>query len=121
MATIPSPERRFSCEVEPDRDSVRVVPVGELDVDTAAAVEEHLREVLDSGFSEVVLDLRRLTFMDSTGLHLIFKADARAERDGTSFVVIPGPRAIQRLFDLTGTRGHLTFGEPGLGNGARRE
>jgi anti-sigma B factor antagonist len=109
MSTIPPAERHFSCEIEPDRESVRLAPSGELDVDTVGMVEQRLYELFESGFTEIVLDLRGLTFMDSTGLHMIFKADSLAGRDGTRFVLVPGSPRIQRLFDLTGTLDRLNF------------
>jgi anti-sigma B factor antagonist len=105
------PERRFSCRLVHDHERARVVPLGELDLDTAGVVEQHLDDLRQAGVREIVLDLRDLTFMDSSGLHAIFKADRLAQDDGSSFVLIPGPPAIQRLFELTGTRDHLTFRE----------
>jgi anti-anti-sigma factor len=105
----PDSERDFRCEVEPDRASVRVIPFGELDTDTVAQVEDRLSELQQAGFREVVLDLRNLTFMDSSGVHVILAADRVARRDGTSFVVIAGSRPIQRLFDIAGIQASLTF------------
>ncbi len=121
MSTTSPPPDSFSCDVEPNRDCVHVVPRGELDFETVTVVEERLDELLDAGFREVVLDLRRLTFMDSTGLHLIIRTVGRADGDGTRFVLIPGPPTIQRLFDLTGMRDRLTFRDGPLTDGARRE
>jgi len=112
MTMTPSsvePGRRFSCRRVQDRDRARVVPHGELDLDTIGVVEQHLHDLRQAGVREIVLDLRKLTFMDSSGLHAIFKAARLAKQDGASFVLIPGPRAIQRLFELTSARDHLTF------------
>lgn len=114
MTTSPSrsePARHFSCGRVQDRERARVVPEGELDLDTIDVVEQHLHDLREAGAREIVLDLRKLTFMDSSGLHVIFKAARLAKRDGVSFVLIPGPRPVQRLFELTGARDHLTFRE----------
>ena len=100
---------RFRCEVEPDRDSVRVVPFGELDIDTVGKLEERLLELQQNGFSEVVLDLRNLTFMDSSGVHLLVATDQLARRDGTSFVLIAGSDRVQRLFEIAGIEQLLRF------------
>lgn len=105
------PNGQFHCTVEPDGDSVRVVPFGELDLETAEEVETKLRALWRARFSEVVLDLRNLTFMDSTALHLILRTDDLARHDGTAFVLVPGSPIVQRLFDLTGVRDRLTFRE----------
>jgi anti-anti-sigma factor len=96
-------------DVEPEREVVRVVPIGELDMGTVGQLAEKVTELRDAGFKCVVLDLRRLEFMDSTGLHLILEADAYARTNGHDFAVIPGPPVIQRLFELSGVGGHLRF------------
>jgi anti-anti-sigma factor len=48
-----------------------------------------------------VLDLRGLTFMDSSGLHLITRWVNEASQDGFAFELEPGPPAVQRIFELT--------------------
>jgi hypothetical protein len=53
--TIP-PEEPFRCEVMPERDAVKVRPVGELDMDTAPVLDAQMRELRDSGFRRLVLD-----------------------------------------------------------------
>lgn len=100
---------RFRCDVEPDRESVRVVPFGELDLDTVRDIEERLLELQQNGFREVVLDLRNLTFIDSSGVHVIVAADRLARRDGTRFVLIAGPSAVQRVFEIAGIEELLSF------------
>lgn len=100
---------RFRCDVEPDRESVRVVPFGALDLDTVRDIEERLLELQQNGFREVVLDLRNLTFIDSSGVHVIVAADRLARRDGTRFVLIAGPSAVQRVFEIAGIEELLSF------------
>jgi anti-sigma B factor antagonist len=102
-------EHDFRCRVEPDREIVRVIPFGELDVDTVAQVADRVSEMQQAGFAEVVLDLRNLTFMDSSGLHLVLAADRMARSNGTRFVLIAGSRPIQRLFEIVGLQEILTF------------
>ena len=92
----------FSCEVRQESDHVVVVPRGELDMATVGAVEQELRRQLDSGCRKLVLDLGGLSFMDSTGLHLVARWSAEASRDGFAFQLEPGPPAVQRVFELAG-------------------
>lgn len=99
----------FTIEVHPERDLVRVVPGGELDLNVADDLEQRLRQLHNDGFRRFVLDLRRLTFMDSTGLHLILRWDAHARRNGISFDLIQGPRPVQRVFEVTGADQRLSF------------
>jgi anti-anti-sigma factor len=100
---------RFRCDVEPNRDSVRIVPFGELDMGTVGELETRLLELQQNGFREVELDLRNLTFMDSSGVHLIVAAERLARRDGTSFVVIAASPPVQRLFEIAGIEEMLRF------------
>jgi anti-sigma B factor antagonist len=85
-----------------DRDGlVHVVLVGELDLSTVAKVQEELRRVEESEPSTVVIDLSKLTFLDSTGLRCIVTADERARAAGRRIVVVRGPDPVQRVFSIT--------------------
>jgi anti-anti-sigma factor len=111
---------RFRVEVEPERDVVRVCPVGEVDLGTVDEVRAHLEEMQSSGFSRVVLDLRRTTFLDSSGLRLAVEMDAASRADGFAFAIVAGPPEVQRAFELTGLTSRLPFVEPHSGSNGRR-
>ena len=102
----------FRCEIEPRRTTVYVRPVGEVDLATVPAVESELRELRAAGFTSLVLDLREVRFLDSTGLHLILDWHAAGDADGISFGLIAGPSAVQRLFELSGLTDRLRFVDP---------
>jgi anti-anti-sigma factor len=93
----------YRCEVFPERDRVRIAPVGELDIATAPQLEDTIRGLVESGFDQVVLDLANVEFLDSTGLRVILRWHASAEGDRRRFQVWPGPPAVQKIFSLTGT------------------
>jgi anti-anti-sigma factor len=101
--------RPFRCDVEAERGRVRVTPRGDLDLAAAPDFERQLRELRESGFDHVLLDLRELAFMDSSGLRAVMREDAAARADGRTFEVIPGIPAVQRLFDLACVSDQLTF------------
>jgi anti-sigma B factor antagonist len=109
--TFQAPEP-FRCETDRDGDTVWVRPEGELDLDTAPELERELASVRDAGSTRVVLDLRRLTFMDSTGLRLVIRWDTVAREDRFEFAIVPGPEVVQRVIRLTGMDGHLAVAEP---------
>jgi anti-anti-sigma factor len=102
----------FSCNVTPERDRVIVAPRGELDMATVGAVEQELRRLREAGFGSVVLDLGGLSFMDSSGLHLVIRWTAEASRDGFEFTLEPGPPAVQRIFDLAAVADALPWRSP---------
>ena len=102
-APDPDSWRRFRCELQPHRDELWFVAEGELDLETSARVQAQLAEQMDSGFRTLVLDLRAVTFVDSTGLRTVIEAQKAARSRGVGFALVPGPPQVQRLFELTGT------------------
>jgi anti-sigma B factor antagonist len=109
---LSQPGGPFTCEVRPERDRVVVVPRGELDMATVGAVEQELRRLREAGFSGILLDLSGLTFMDSSGLHLVMRWATEASQDGFGFELEPGPGNVQRVFDLAGLTDELPFRKP---------
>jgi anti-anti-sigma factor len=85
-----------------DRDGfVHVGLVGELDLSTVGKVQEELRRVEETAPPTLVIDLSRLTFLDSTGLRCIVTADERARDAGRRMVIVRGPDPVQRVFAIT--------------------
>jgi anti-anti-sigma factor len=95
--------------VQTERDVVRVCPLGEVDIDTVGQVREQIESATAAGARHVVLDLRGVTFLDSTGLNLVLEADAASRARHCEFGLIGGPPNVQRVFDLTGARARLPF------------
>lgn len=85
-----------------------LVPSGELDIDSAPVLDEALRRAADAE-TPVTVDLRELTFMDSTGLHLLVDAATRLERSGGSLTLVRGRPEVQRVFEITGLDARLAF------------
>ena len=106
------PPDAFHCERGHDGETAWVRPVGELDLDTAPQVEGELAAVRAQGGRRLVLDLRRLTFMDSTGLRLVIRWDAAARADGFEFAIVPGSEVVQRVIRLTGMDDQLAVTDP---------
>jgi anti-sigma B factor antagonist len=107
--SLPVSQDDFRIDVEREPGRIRVRPVGELDLATVPALEQELARVRDSATRCVVLDLRGLTFMDSTGLSLALRWSLEASRDGFDFSLVRGEGAVRRLFELTGMDGRLPF------------
>jgi anti-sigma B factor antagonist len=107
----------FTCDVIRERDHVRVAPSGELDIATAPELERTLCELVAAGSGLLVLDLRNLSFMDSTGLRLLLERNAAARENSHRFALIAGPPEVQRLFSLTDTSGRFEFFDPPPGDG----
>ena len=103
------PAFEMETTVEP---GVTVVALhGELDLSSAPAVEAEVDRLLGDGapVAVLVLDLRDLAFMDSTGLRAVLRADARMRDAGGRLAVVDGADAVRRVFEMTGMHERLTF------------
>jgi anti-sigma B factor antagonist len=118
-AERPTLPDRFHVDVEPERDVVRVCPSGDVDLATVGDIRERVDELTTAGFRRVVIDLREVTFLDSTGLRLVLDLDAASRSDGWELAVIEGSAAVQRAFEVTGLRQHLPFIAAGQLRGSR--
>jgi anti-anti-sigma factor len=91
-------------EIESERTgtTVRLALRGELDISTADQLETEI-EALNSGGSErVVLDLRELEFIDSSGIRILVLAAKRFGEAGREFALIRGIEEVDRVLRLTG-------------------
>lgn len=100
----------FRVDVRPERERVVVAPAGDVDLATVPHVRDHLDELVASGFRTLVLDLRGVTFMDSTGLTLLVRESARPDAE---LFVVDGGEPVSRLLDISGVRGLLRMLAPG--------
>jgi anti-sigma B factor antagonist len=92
----------FDVSVFPERAFVRVRPSGEVDIATAALLDHQIQALWDSGWAEVVADLRDVTFMDSCGLRVLVNHHRRAVECGARFSIIDGEGPVARVLELTG-------------------
>ena len=111
-----TPPTELRCEVARNGSVAWVRPSGELDLDSVHRVEAALDGLHEEGCGDIVLDLRGLTFMDSTGLRLVIRWHTAARDGGFRFSIIPGQDVVQRVFRLTGMEDHLTLVEPPPGS-----
>jgi anti-anti-sigma factor len=81
---------------------------GELDLASVAVLQDALGDITRIGFVRLVLDLRDVSFMDSTGLAVIVAADLRARRNDTRLILVCRGQ-VKRLLRLTGVDHHLNL------------
>jgi len=91
----------FDMKASQEGSTTRLAFFGELDLASARGVEEEIERLERDRPQQLVLDLRGLTFMDSTGLRLITSADSRARQQGRRLTIIQGPEAVKRVFTIT--------------------
>lgn len=103
--SLPPTSEAFSISVEPNRCEVAIVPAGGLDVTSVGLVDREARELYRAGFEQVVIDLRRVTSMDSAALRGLVELRDLCRRTAHSLALVAGPPEVHRLFTLTGTLG----------------
>ena len=112
MYSRTEPVEPFRCEISRERDTAHIRPWGELDLDTAALLGAELDALRAEGFRRLILDLRAVDFLDSSGLRCILEYDAEGRQDGFSLALVQGSPTIQRVFELTQTLSRLSFIDP---------
>jgi len=113
--TDPRSERALVVEKRPDGQRTVVAIAGEVDLATVDRVEHAVADALVAAH-EVALDLREVTFIDSTGLRLLVELDDLALAGGRSFTLLPGA-AVARLLELTGLERRFQRAAAPVGNG----
>jgi anti-sigma B factor antagonist len=101
--------KRFTIASGKLDDDHRLRLAGELDLATCQELVTALEQARDDGAQNVVVDLRGLSFMDSSGLQCLLRFDAEARSDAFSLELIQGKEQIERLFEMAGLKEHFTF------------
>jgi anti-sigma B factor antagonist len=83
---------------------------GEFDLACKEQFEGLAKSLGRDGLREVVLDLRGLTFIDSSGLRSIIDVWKRSRDDGFDLTIVRGGPSITRVFELVGLGGILKGG-----------
>ena len=106
-----SVESNVIVETRNGNQAVVIGVTGELDLASSPALEQELERGLATQAEVVIVDLRRLEFMDSTGLSVLVRGHQRATENGQRFGVVKGPQQVQRLLSLTGVADRLTLAD----------
>jgi anti-sigma B factor antagonist len=98
-------------ESEPQDGALVIALYGELDLASTPLLEQGLLDAEAARVPRLVIDLSGLEFIDSTGLHALIRAHERARESDQELLLVRGPRAVQRLFELTGAARVFSFEE----------
>jgi anti-anti-sigma factor len=101
-------QRQFRIVMSEGVDGTLLVPHGELDIATAPELAAVLRSLAGR---RVVIDLRKLSFVDGRGLRVLLDADARSRQNGGNLTFIQG-KAVRRLSELVQLPQSLSCVEP---------
>jgi anti-sigma B factor antagonist len=82
---------------------------GEIDLSSAPELERELSAIEDQKPGRILIDLGNVSFMDSTGLALMLRAQQTAQANGHLLCLRPGSSQVQRLFEITGALDRFSF------------
>ena len=102
-------QSHFRLEVRSQGQATIIAVSGELDLASSPALQEELDQAAVSNSEMLIIDLRGLDFMDSTGLSVLVRAHQRSEEQGRRLAMVKGPQQVQRLLNLTGVSERLTL------------
>ena len=109
MSGEPQP---FSYEVESEQGVTALRLYGELDMAAAPTLGSALHEVQQGSSSEVIIDLRGLSFLDSMGLSALMESYGAGQDGHRTVSFIAGGRTVHRVFQITKMDERVTWVEP---------
>src|SRR5215207_5786278 len=94
--------RPFGLEVSTDGGWVRVAVLGEVDMASASQLQDTIMQSVELGPDVVLVDLRNVTFMDSTGLAALMVCHRLVASGQRRMRVVNPSKSVQRLLELSG-------------------
>ncbi len=82
---------------------------GELDLASKQHVRETVLEAVQHRPARLILDLSHLSFIDSSGVHVLLEVTQLSAEQQTSLLIVPGPPPVQRPFEILGLTDALPF------------
>jgi len=101
----------FRVTAQPVEDAILVSATGEIDMSTVDVLESELTMAREEG-STALLDLSGVTFIDSTGLHLLLEASHSSAVSDWGFFIVRPSEAVQRLIEVSGTADRIMVVDP---------
>jgi anti-sigma B factor antagonist len=96
------PDPSFRVTMTGTADRAEVSLEGELDLSTAPQLRERLVALAEQDETDIVLDLTRLNFVDSTGLSVLVMAFNRSRAAGGSITLRNPSASVLRILEITG-------------------
>src|SRR6267142_6680789 len=96
MTTKPPVSRPMPRKEQPD-----VLPLeGEIDLHNAPGVAESRRTMIAKKPERVVIDLTKVTYLDSSGLAVLIEGMQNVQEYGGKFAVAGAQESVKHIFDI---------------------
>lgn len=103
---------RFECGLSVIGSSVVLTPDGELDIDSVDEFGRQAMKALDMSDLRIVVDLSRMTFLDSTGLNTLARLHASAREHGREILFSQPRLTVRRILGVVGLDELFGLSEP---------
>lgn len=101
---------KFEIRERTDGTKVTLALHGDLDMRTLGKLSDRLSEHVTQGATDVIVDLRALTFLDSSGLRLLIQLHDRSRQEGWKLrLVHPEQEGAALVLRLTAADQNLPF------------
>ena len=100
--------QQLAVQTERFGDVHRITPVGELDIATAPLLAREFEAAASSDAGMIVVDLGQLTFIDSSGIHVLIAMDCACMGE-QRLRLIAGSPTIEHVLEIAGVRGRLAI------------
>jgi anti-anti-sigma factor len=107
--TSPAEDAVVEFRVTLEQETVWVLPIGQLDLATVSELDARVQTLTAAGVGHVIIDLRALSFIDSSGVELLTSVATQARCDRWQLSLIQGGPAVRRVFAHTDTLCRLPF------------
>ena len=99
----------FELRIDEGADTTLITLAGELDLASAPHLDRAFETVRGSGARHVTVDLRGLTFLDSTGVRAFLEADLASRNGQAGVSFIAGPGRVMKVLELAGVMERLNW------------
>jgi anti-sigma B factor antagonist len=103
------PPCEFELRADRTGTTASVAITGELDIATLPEFEQVVRSVRSPDMERLVVDLRQVRFLDSMSIEQLLRLHTELAEAGAELLVVRGPHAVHRVFELTGLDQVLTI------------
>ena len=112
---------RFAVQFEHGGAGATITVTGDVDLATVRPLVHAREQALAQRPNRLLIDLRGVRFIDSSGLKFLIETDRMARRDDWTLQLLRPPDSAMRVFAVTGVEKHLPFVEPGVAKGPSPE
>jgi anti-anti-sigma factor len=106
-AASPAAAEAFAAEIRDTGGIWLISASGDIDLDSAPELEAVLRQAIDAAPSRVIVELKSVTFLDSSGLRVLVEAQRGLSDAGAALVIDGMSEAVRRVLEVTGLLAEL--------------